>query len=35
MSETQDAYLPVTAGFEVRREDIWRVYEVESAVKAA
>ena len=35
MSQEQDIYLPVAAGFGARREDIWRAYEVEKAVRAA
>lgn len=35
MSQAQDVYLPVAAGFGVKRDDIWRVYEVEKAVRAA
>lgn len=35
MSQEQDVYLPVAANFGARREDIWRAYEDEKAVKAA
>ncbi|MEM1694220.1 MAG: hypothetical protein QW456_08425, partial [Ignisphaera sp.] len=35
MSQEQDIYLPVATNFGAKREDIWRAYEDEKAVKAA
>jgi len=35
LSQEQDIYLPIATNFGAKREDIWRAYEDEKAVKAA